>query len=330
MADDKNEDHDLGSVIETFADRSKKSSAPMPTRWKGFNRMVGGGLYVSTIWSFTGAPGARKTTFAVYNLALDWAEAGYRIYHAAIDGGDKFQQGVRYLTVLWEKECFRAGIERPPSGMLTVSFHNGVEWREVPYVRPMAVRQILRPDVYGKVPYEIPKDAYDAFWAALERMKAFKVSNDGGWVRMYDAGDIEDADEMHRQLRIHQRVLGIDAFVVDHVGVVDGQGRSELEKRAYVTDTIVRFVQRNKSRAVALAQRTQSANYGDQKDSDNPGMAYGQKLHQASTMVGAAIYDSAAPFDMEIALLKNRDDEAGNAVRVPFRIIPSSGYIYER
>lgn len=329
LSTDEDRKHDLGSVIEDASDENVDIPAPMPTRWRRFNRIVGGGLHAATIWAIGGAPGARKTTWAIYNMALDWADDGYRLMHVAVDGGDIFQQGIRYLTVMWEKEIDRQRIQRPSRGMFTLPVEIAGERREYPYIRPGVVRQILRPKTYGQMKLNIPPDIMDCFFAARERMKAFKTSNDGGWIRMFDANDIQDADMMGKQLRLNHQLFGIDAFLVDHAGEVDAPGRTESEKRAYVTAEITRFVNRYGSRAVILAQRTQSANYGDDKDTNNPGLAYQQKLHQASTLVGITHYDSDLPYDMKLTFPKNREDEAGGNVSLPFKIIPSSGYITE-
>ncbi len=328
---DKDEDHDLGSIIDRLIKGDAAVGKPMPTRWRWWNEMSGGGLHAKHLWSIGGAPGKRKTTF-LYNLGVDWSEAGYRIMHVAVDGGDKFQQGIRYVTLLWEKVCMEAGVERDERGNVVHKYHDNERWLSYSYIRPKTVRQLIDPKTYGNIVIPIPDPVMECYQEALRRMRHMKTANDNtGWVRMFDAGDIHDSAVLERRLHVEQQILGIDAFFIDHMGEIEAsEGKTENDQRNHVTRAVVRFKNRYNSRAVVLAQRTDAANWGEEKDKERPGLLNLKKLEQASDLIGITEYDPATPYHFAISLYKNREDEHGTGIKAKFKILPASGLITER
>lgn len=328
--DDPDSDHDLGSILDRLLAGDAAVGKPMPTPWVWWNSMSGGGLNTKYLWTIGGAPGKRKTTF-IYNLGLYWAMHGYRIMHVAVDGGDKFQQGIKYLTLLWEMECLAAKIPRDQYNNVVYSWFSGERQKSVAYIRPRVVRQLIDPKTYGALKIQIPGDVMECYHNAVARMRKMKNDGDSGYVRLFDAGDITDEKKLENRLRLEQQVLGIDAFFVDHMGEIEAEGRDENARRTAVTRAVVRFKNRYNSRAICLAQRTDAANWDTAEEGkERPGLLHLKALEQNSDLIGITKYTPDNPRKFGVSLYKNREDEHGADKTAWFDIIPASGLILER
>lgn len=328
--DDPDTNHDLGSILDRLLAGDAAVGKPMATPWLWWNSMSGGGLNAKYLWTIGGAPGKRKTTF-IYNLGLYWAMHGYKIMHVAVDGGDKFQQGIKYLTLLWEMECLQAGVPRDTQGNVVYTWFNGERTQSLAFIRPRVVRQLVDPVTYGKVKFPIPADAMECYHSAVARMRRMKNDGDSGYVRLFDAGDIVDDKTLENRLRLEQQVLGIDAFFVDHMGEIDAEGRDENARRTAVTRAVVRFKNRYNARAVCLAQRTDSANWdAGEQAKERPGLLHLKTLEQNSDLIGITKYSPDDPRSFGVSLYKNREEEHGSDKTAWFDIVPASGLILER
>jgi hypothetical protein len=329
--DDNDTNHDLGSILDRLLAGDAAVGKPMATPWTWWNMMSGGGLNAKYLWTIGGAPGKRKTTF-IYNLGLWWALKGYRIMHVAVDGGDKFQQGIKYLTLLWEMECLKAGIPRDDFNNVVYTWFNRDRAEKFAFIRPRVVRQLIDPVTYGPLKFQMPADALECYHKAVNVMKTFKNGNEGvGYVRLFDAGDILDEKTLENRLRLEQQVLGIDAFFIDHMGEIDADGRDENARRTAVTRAVVRFKNRYSGRAICLAQRTDAANWdSSEQNKERPGLLNLKPLEQASDLIGITQYTPDNPRTFGVSLFKNREEEHGSDKTAWFDIVPASGLILER
>jgi hypothetical protein len=327
--DDLDSNHDLGSILDRLLAGDAAVGKPMPTPWAWWNYMSGGGLNAKYLWTIGGAPGKRKTTF-IYNLGLWWALQGYKVMHVAVDGGDKFQQGIKYLTLLWEMECLKAGLPRSNNNIVYTWF-DGQREHQTTIVTPRIVRSLVDEQTYGPLKFKIPGDVLECYHAAVARMREMKNSKDGGYVRLFDAGDITDEKTLENRLRLEQQVLGIDAFFVDHMGEIDAEGRDENARRTAVTRAVVRFKNRYNARAVCLAQRTDASNWETtEQNKERPGLLHLKALEQNSDLIGITSYTPEEPRIFKVSLYKNREEGHGADKTAVFNIIPASGLILER